>query len=103
MSWRILFRLVLPAILGLLAGFLALAYAVPNEAGMSAALVGLISPGLKVAELTVPAKHQSLAATFGTFLRIAIAVNWLFYFALLAALAYLFDGRHSRGKGTGGS
>jgi hypothetical protein len=98
MSRRILFRLVLPAIFGLLAGFLALAYAVPNEPGMSVALVSLISPGLKVAELTVPAQHQSLASTFGTFLRIAIAVNGAFYFLVFAAIGFLFDHPRSRGR-----
>jgi len=96
---RILFRLVLPVILGLLAGVLALAYAVPNEPAMSTGLVSLFSPGLKIAELTVPAKHESLASTFGTFLRVAIAVNGAFYFVLFAAVGYLLDGLRTRRKG----
>jgi len=49
--------------------------------------------------LTVPAKHESLASTFGTFLRVAIAVNGAFYFVLFAAVGYLLDGLRTRRKG----
>src|SRR5579859_6226260 len=75
MPKRIFFRLVLPGIAGLLAGFLALALAVPSESTMPVPLVSLISPGLKVAEVVMPAAHESLAWTFGWFLRIAIGIK----------------------------
>ena len=94
MSRRVLLRYVLPAILGVVAGILALAYTVPNEPTLATPVVSLLSPGLKVAELTLPTRHESLAATFGTFLRIAIAVNSVFYFALFSGLGYCI----SRGK-----
>ena len=93
MPKRIFFRLVLPAIAGLLAGFLALAFAVPSESTIPVPLVSLISPGLKVAEVVMPAAHESLAWTFGWFLRIAIGVNATFYFAIFAFLAFLVDRR----------
>lgn len=93
MPKRIFFRLVLPGIAGLLAGFLALAFAVPGESTIPVPLVSLISPGLKVAEIVMPAAHESLAWTFGWFLRIAIGVNAAFYFAIFALLAYLVDRR----------
>jgi len=90
---RVFFRFVLPACLGLVVGVLALAYAVPNEPALSTPVVSLISPGLKIAELTVPARHESLATTFGWFLRIAIAVNTLFYFVVFAGVAQLITRR----------
>jgi hypothetical protein len=93
MPKRIFFRLVWPAIAGLLAGFLALAFAVPSESSIPVPLVSLISPGLKIAEVLMPAAHESLAWTFGWFLRIAIGVNAAFYFAIFAFLAYLVDRR----------
>jgi hypothetical protein len=93
MPQRIFFRLVLPAIIGLLAGFLALAWAVPNESTLPVPLVSLLSPGLKIAELIMPAAHKSLAWTFGWFLRIAIGVNAVFYFAIFGLLAYVVDRR----------
>lgn len=96
MSLRWFVRWIVPAALGLLVGFLALAFAVPSESTLPAALVTLLSPGLKVAELTVPTRHESLATTFGWFLRIAIAVNALFYFAVFAAVAYFLVPRRSR-------
>lgn len=86
---RNLRRYVLPAALGAIVGFLTLAYAIPNEASTSTALIALISPGLKIAELTVPARHESLAFTFGWFLRIAIGVNAAYYFLIFALLAFL--------------
>jgi len=91
-----LFRWVLPAVLGLLAGFLALAWAVPNESAAPVWLVALFSPGLKIAELVMPSTHESLAWTFGWFLRIAIGGNAIFYFAIFAVLAYLVDRRRFR-------
>jgi hypothetical protein len=90
------FRWVLPAVLGLLTGFLALAWAVPNEAAAPGWVVSLLSPGLKIAELVMPSTHESLAWTFGWFLRIAIGGNAIFYFAIIALLAYLLDRRLSR-------
>ena len=93
MPKRIFFRLVLPAIAGLLAGFIALAFAAPSESTIPVPLVSLISPGLKVAEVVMPAAHESLAWTFGWFLRIAIGVNAAFYFAIFAFLAFLVDRR----------
>jgi hypothetical protein len=90
------FRWILPAILGLLVGFLALAWAVTSESSLPVPLVCLFSPGLKIAELIMPATHESLAWTFGWFLRIAIAVNAIFYFAIFALLSYLVGRRHSR-------
>ena len=92
---RLIFRLVLPAIVGLLVGFLALAWTMPDEASLPVSLVSLLSPGLKVAELVMPAAHESLAWTFGWFLRIAIGVNTAFYFAVFALLAYLIERRRS--------
>jgi hypothetical protein len=95
MGRGLFFRFIVPAILGLAAGFLALAYAVPNESSLPVSLVSLLSPGLKIAELAVPARHESLAWTFGWFLRIAIGVNALFYFAIFAFFAYLLGARRS--------
>lgn len=86
---RILLRYVLPAALGAIVGFLTLAYAIPNEGSTSTVLIALISPGLKIAELTVPARHESLAFTFGWFLRIAIGVNAAYYFLIFALLSFL--------------
>jgi hypothetical protein len=96
MSQPIFFRWVLPAILGLLVGFLALAWAMTSESSVPVSLVCLFSPGLKIAELAMPAVHESLAWTFGWFLRIAVGVNAIFYFAIFALLAYLVDHRRYR-------
>lgn len=93
---RILFRFVLPAIFGALAGFLALAFAIQNEPSLSAPVIALVSPGLKVAEFLTPARHESLGSTFGGFLRVAIGVNTAFYFTIFALAAYLLDRRRSR-------
>ena len=95
MQQRPLFRWIVPAILGLLVGFLALAWAITGESTLPVPLVFLLSPGLKIAELVMPAAHESLAWTFGWFLRIAIGVNAIFYFAIFALFAYLADRRHS--------
>src|SRR5438046_3206605 len=58
--------------LGLIAGFLALAVAVPLEAEMPVPLLVLLSPGLKIAELIIPDTHGSLAWTFGRFLSVGV-------------------------------
>jgi hypothetical protein len=58
-------------------------------------VLAVVSPGLKVAEMLVPAKHESLGSTFGGFLRVAIGVNAAFYFTILALIAYLLDRRRS--------
>jgi hypothetical protein len=92
---RLTFRLVLPAIVGAALGFFALALAVQDEPVIPAALLSLFSPGLKIAEILAPAKHESLASTFGGFLRVALGVNIAFYFAILALIAYLLDRRRS--------
>jgi hypothetical protein len=93
---RLTFRLLLPAILGAALGFFALALAVQDEPIIAPAILSLFSPGLKIAELFAPAKHESLGSTFGGFLRIALGVNMAFYFAILALVAYLVDRRRSQ-------
>jgi hypothetical protein len=93
---RFLFRLALPAVVGLLVGFLALAWTVTAESTLPVSLVCLVSPGLKLAELIMPAAHESLAWTFGWLLRIAIGVNAAYYFAVFALLAYFAARRRSR-------
>lgn len=95
MSLRWFARWLVPVALGLLVGFLALAIAVPSESSLPTVLVTLLSPGLKIAELTVPTRHESLATTFGWFLRIAIVANGLFYFVIFALLARLLVPRRS--------
>jgi hypothetical protein len=86
MSQPKLLRYLFLALLGLIAGFLALAVAVPLEPQVPALLIVIFSPGLKLAELVAPETHQSLAWTFGWFLRIAVAANAAFYFAVLSLL-----------------
>jgi hypothetical protein len=91
-------RLLLPAALGATLGFLALAFAAENEPTLPVAVVSIISPGLKIAEIFTPATphHTSLdtlGPTFGTFLRTALAVNALLYFALFSLVGYLIDRR----------
>jgi hypothetical protein len=84
------------AALAVIAGFFALAIAVPVEQQVPAPLIALFSPGLKLAEFLTPETGKSFAWTFGWFLRIAIAANSVFYFALFALLAYLADRRRER-------
>jgi hypothetical protein len=93
---RLLLRLILPAVLGALLGFLALAVAVQDEPTLSATLLAIFSPGLKVAEMLIPAKHESLGSTFGGFLRVAIGVNAVLYFSIFALAGYWVDRRLSR-------
>jgi hypothetical protein len=69
----------LPLGLSLAAGFFALAAAVPVEQQGPAPLIALFSPGLKPAELIMPETHESMAWTFGWFLRTAIAANAAFH------------------------
>src|ERR1700739_673640 len=96
MPQHALIRNLLFAALGLVAGFLALAVAVPLEPQIPAALLVLLSPGLKIAELVIPDTHGSLAWTFGWFLRIAILGNGVFYYGLFALLAHLLTRRATR-------
>jgi hypothetical protein len=93
---RLLVRLILPAILGSIVGFLALALAVQDEPSLPTPLLSIFSPGLKVAEMVTPAKHESLGSTFGGFLRVAIGVNVVLYFSIFALAGYLVDRRLSR-------
>lgn len=95
MQARPFFRWIFPAILGVIVGFLALAWAIASESVVPVWLVSLFSPGLKTAELVMPAEHASLAWTFSWFLRIAIGVNAIFYFAIFGLLAYLLDRRRA--------
>jgi hypothetical protein len=88
-----LFRNIVLGVLGLVAGFLALAIAVPFEPQVPAALIALFSPGLKLAELLMPETHKSLAWTFGWFLRIAIVTNAVFYYAIFAVVARMLTRR----------
>lgn len=98
MRQGIIIRNLLFAGVGLVAGFLALAVAVPLEPQIPAALLVLISPGLKVAELLIPDTHGSLAWTFGWFLRIAILGNAIFYYGVFALLAYLLTRRRAESR-----
>jgi hypothetical protein len=84
--------------LGLVAGFLALAVAVPLEPQIPAPLLVLLSPGLKIAELIIPDTHGSLAWTFGWFLRIAILGNAIFYYGIVALLAHLLTPRRAESR-----
>ena len=93
---RLLLLLILPAILGSVVGFLALAFAVQDEPTLPVPVLSIFSPGLKIAEMVTPAKHESLGSTFGGFLRVAIGVNAALYFSLFALAGYLVDRRLSR-------
>jgi len=90
-----LIRTLLLAGLGLIAGFIALAIAVAIEPQVLPPVIALFSPGLKLAEVLKPGTGKSFAWTFGWFLRIAIATNTAFYFAIFSLLSYLF-GRRTR-------
>ena len=95
MSTRVLFRVVLPAVVALPLGFIGLALAAENEPAIPAPVLMLFSPGLKLAELIAPGEHGSLGATFGWFLRVGIAANAAYYFVIFALLAYLVTRRSS--------
>jgi hypothetical protein len=88
-------RLLLLAGLGLVAGFIALAIAVPIEPQVIPPVVALFSPGLKLAEFVTPETGKSFAWTFGWFLRIAIFANAAFYFAIFSLIAYVLDRRRA--------
>ncbi len=90
------FRLLVLAGLALVAGFIALAIAVPIEPQVIAPVIALFSPGLKLAELVTPETGKSFAWTFGWFLRVAILTNAVFYFAIFSFFAYLLDRRRSK-------
>ena len=60
-------RPLLLAGLGLVAGFIALAIAVPIEPQVIPPVVALFSPGLKLAEFVTPETGKSFAWTFGWF------------------------------------
>lgn len=98
MPQHVLIRNLLFAVVGLVAGFLALAVAVPLEPQIPAALLALLSPGLKIAELVMPDTHGSLAWTFGWFLRIAILGNAIFYYGVFALLARLLTRRRAESR-----
>jgi hypothetical protein len=94
-SLRVLFRFVLPALVALPLGFFGLALAAQNETTVPGPLLVLLSPGLKLAELMIPTSRSSLGETFGSFLRIGIGVNALYYFVLFTLIAYLFSRRRT--------
>jgi hypothetical protein len=96
MPQRKFLRFLLFAGLSLVAGFLALAIAVPIEPQVIPPVIALFSPGLKLAELMTPGSGKCFAWTFGWFLRIAIAGNAAFYFAIFSLFAYLV--RRQRGS-----
>jgi len=96
MPQRMPFRLLVLAGLALVAGFIALAIAVPIEPQVIAPVIALFSPGLKLAELVTPETGKSFAWTFGWFLRIAILTNAVFYFAIFSFFSYLLDRRRSK-------
>jgi len=82
-------RLILLAGLALVAGFLALAIAIPMDQQTGTTFTVLFSPGLKLAQLITPETHKSMAWTFSWFLRIAILANAVFYFVVFFLLTYL--------------
>ncbi len=89
-------RLLLLAGLGLAAGFLALAIAVPIEPQVIPLVIAVFSPGLKLAEVVTPETGRSFAWTFGWFLRIAILANAAFYFAIFSLVAFFLDRRRPK-------
>jgi hypothetical protein len=92
---RVLFRIVLPAVVALPLGFIGLALAAENEPTIPGLVLMLFSPGLKLAEWIAPGAHGSLGATFGWFLRVGIAANAAYYFVIFALLAYLVTRRRA--------
>jgi predicted Na+-dependent transporter len=93
---RVILCVILPAIFGATLSFLALAFAVQNEPALPVPVLAVFSPGLKIAEMFTPARHESLGSTFGGFLRVAIGVNALLYFSIFALAGYLVERRLSR-------
>jgi hypothetical protein len=94
-SARFFLRFLLPAILALPLGFVGLALAAENEPTVPAPVLMLFSPGLKVAELVTPARREALGVTFGWFLRVGIAANAAYYFALFLLFVYLLQRRRN--------
>ena len=90
---HILVRVVLPAVVGLPVGFLALGFAVGYGQELPSPLLYLIAPGIAVASHIFPHRPKSLASAIGGFLDVSIAVNFIFYFGIFAAIAYLIDRR----------
>jgi hypothetical protein len=90
---RFTLRAVVPLVLGSCLGFLALGFATANEPSIPGPLLALIAPGLQIAELTMPQQHVSLGSEFGSFLRIAIGMNAVYYFVVFATAAYFIDRR----------
>ncbi len=91
MFLRLFFRVLLPAVLGAVCGFFALAFAIENEPVYTTASLAVVSPGLRAAEMVAPARHESIASTMGDFLRISLGVNIAYYFLILACIAYVVD------------
>lgn len=85
--------------IGLIVGFIALAMAIAVEPRLLPWAIALFSPGLKLAELLLPETHRSMAWTFGWFLRIAIAGNAVYYYAIFALLAFAFRRRAAKAAG----
>jgi len=94
-SARFFLRFLLPAILALPLGFAGLALAAENEPTIPAPVLMLLSPGLKVAELVTPARREALGVTFAWFLRVGIAANAAYYFALFLLFVYLLQRRRN--------
>ncbi len=69
--------------------------AAENEPTVPAPVLMLFSPGLKVAELVTPARREALGVTFGWFLRVGIAANAAYYFALFLLFVYLLQRRRN--------
>ncbi len=93
---RVLFRVVVPAVLGLPVGFLALGFVVGYGQELPNPLLYLIAPGVGVASHIFPHRPRSLASSIGGFLDVSIAVNFIFYFAIFAAIAYLVERRTAK-------
>jgi len=94
-SARVFLRFLLPAILALPLGFVGLALAAENEPTVPAPVLMLFSPGLKVAELVTSARREAPGVAFGWFLRVGIAANAAYYFALFLLLVYLLQRRRN--------
>ncbi len=88
--------MVCPAVMALPAGFLALGFAVGYGEELPTPLLYLISPGMGVASHIFPHRPKSLASTIGGFLDVSIAVNFIFYLAIFAAIAYAMERRVSK-------
>jgi hypothetical protein len=93
---RVLVRLVFPAVASLPTGFLALGFAVGYGQELPAPFLYLIAPGMGIASHIFPHRPKSLAATIGGFLDVSLAVNFVFYFAIFAALAFVAERRISK-------